>query len=258
MVIKNRLLPQVVRIAAAALILLGIGAAVYVIMGRKPAVEMVRLDTGNEANTLIKTLGDGSVIFIAQHSQLSFPKEFEPGSRNVELKGEAFFDVAPNPGRPFIIETDEALIQVLGTAFNVKTRNGDGFELFVDRGKVKVTLKNDPSHSELVTAGEKVSTIQNSLVKSRHLANEASPWYKQRIHFKDETLQNIIHVLNRNFNTTFVLADNEIGKHRLTVTFHNETAETMAELICVTLNLKSQTINGSVELSENREGAKRN
>jgi ferric-dicitrate binding protein FerR (iron transport regulator) len=128
----------------------------------------------------------------------------------------------------------------------------------VDRGKVKVTLKSDPSHSEMVIAGEKISSIKNILVKSKQTANDAAPWYKQRIHFKDETLQNIIHVLNQNFNTTFVLADNDIGKHRLTVTFLNETAETMTELICVTLNLKSQTINGSVELSENRDGAKHN
>ena len=41
------------------------------------------------------------------------------------------------------------------------------FELFVDRGKVKVTLKNDPSHSELVYAGEKITTVKNSLVKSK-------------------------------------------------------------------------------------------
>jgi len=256
--LKSSLVHNLVRIAAVVLILLGIGSVVYMNMSRKPAVEIVRLNTGNETNTLIKTLADGSVIYIAQNSLFSFPEEFAFGSRNVELKGEAFFDIAPNPDKPFIIETDEALIQVLGTAFNVKTQNGNGFELFVDRGKVKVTLKKNPSHNEMVMAGEKISTINNRLVKSKHIANEAAPWYKQRMHFKDETLRNIINVLNRNFNTTFVLADNEIGKHKLTVTFQNETAETMTELICVTLNLKSQTINGSVLLSENQEGAKRN
>jgi len=255
---NSRLMHNLFRIAAVVLIFLGIVAVVYIITGRKHTTEMVQLNNGNGASTLIKTLDDGSVIYIAENSLLSFPVEFKSGSRNVELKGEAFFDIASNPGRPFIIETDEVLIQVLGTAFNVKTQNGDGFELFVDRGKVKVTLKTDPSNSEMVMAGEKISTVKNSLVKSKHIANEATSWYKQRMHFKDETLQNIIHVLNRNFNTTFVLADNEIGKHKLTVTFHNETAETMTELICVTLNLKSQTINGAVVFSENREGAKRN
>jgi ferric-dicitrate binding protein FerR (iron transport regulator) len=183
--------------AAVILVMVAVGAAVYLNMSRKPAMEMVQINTVNEANTLIKTLNDGSVIYIAQNSLFSFPKEFEPASRNVELKGEAFFDITPNPDKPFIIETDEALIQVLGTAFNVKTQNGKSFELFVDRGKVKVTLKKDPSHSEYVIAGEKITTQANSLVKSKYIAGEASSWYRQRMHFKDESLQNIISVLKQ-------------------------------------------------------------
>jgi transmembrane sensor len=150
------------------------------------------------------------------------------------------------------------LIQVLGTAFNVKTQNGKAFELFVDRGKVKVTLKSNPSHSELVVAGEKITTVKNSLVKSKHVSSLESSWYKRRMHFKDEPLQNIIIVLNRNFNTTFVVAEKETGNRRLTVTFNNETVSTMTELICVTLNLKSKNINGSVVLSENKESVKPN
>ena len=258
LVLKSRPMYAFVRIAAAVLILLGIASVVYLNIGRKPSVRMVEVNTENNTSTLIKTLADGSVIYIARNSLFTFPGEFKSGSRNVELKGEAFFDIVPNPGSPFIIETREAEIRVLGTAFNVKTQNGDGFELFVDRGEVKVILKSDPSISALVKAGEKISAVKNNLVKSKHLPNEASYWYRQRMQFKDETLQNIIHVLNENFNTTFALADNEIGKHKLTVTFQNETAETMTELICMTLNLKSQTINGVVVFSENREGKKQN
>jgi len=253
---KNNLVYYGLRIAAVALILLGTGFALYLNINRKPAIAMVKLDTANETATLIKTLEDGSVIYLAQNSLFSFPAEFNKGSRNVELEGEAFFDIAPNPSRPFIIETGKVLIQVLGTAFNVKTKNVAGFELFVDRGKVKVSLKKDPSHSEMVIEGETISVLDNSLVKSKQHADGSAPWYKQRMHFRDEKLCNIITVLNRNFNTNFVLADNETGEHRLTVTFQDETAGTMTELICAALNLKSQTINGSVILSGIREGAK--
>ena len=108
----------------------------------------------------------------------------------------------------------------------------------------------------MVIAGEKISAVNHSLVRSKYVAAAAGSWYKQRMRFKDEKLQNIISVLNRNFNTNFVLANNETGNHKLTVTFENETAATMTGLICVALNLKSQTINGSVVLSEIREGAK--
>ena len=255
---KRRVMPGLLRAAAVLLILFGVSAVIYFQMNRKPSSELVRVDTGNETNTLIKTLNDGSVIYIAQNSLFSFPKEFESDSRNVALKGEAFFDIASNPEKPFIIETDEALIEVLGTAFNVKTQDGHAFELSVDRGKVKVTLKNDPSHSELVVAGEKINTVKNNFVKTKYIADRANMWYKQRMHFKDESLQNIIRVLNRNFNTTFAIAEKETGNRKLTVTFNNETAETMTELICVTLNLKSQNKNGSVVLSENKENAKKN
>lgn len=255
---KSSLTPNYIRVAAVVIILVGISAVIYLTTNRKSAIEMVQINTGNESNTLIKTLTDGSVIYIAQNSLFSFPEEFETESRNVELKGEAFFDITPNPDKPFIIETDEALIQVLGTAFNVKTKNGNDFELFVDRGKVKVTLKSNPSHSQFVVAGEQINSIENSLIKSQHIANQSAAWYRQRMHFKDEPLRNIINVLNRNFNTTFALEVKEVGNRRLTVTFHNETAETMTELLCVTLNLKSQIINGSVVLSENKESARQN
>jgi len=255
---KENRIPKLVRVAAFLLILLGVSAVVYLNVNRKPNIEMVRVNTGNETNTLIKTLNDGSVIYIAKNSLFSFPEEFESESRNVELKGQAFFDITPNPDKPFIIETNEALIQVLGTAFNVKTENGTGFELFVDRGKVKVSLKNDPDHFVLVGAGEKISEFNNNLVKSKHYANATDSWYRKRMHFKDETLQNIINVLNRNFNTTFVVAEKGIGNRKLTVTFRDETVVTMTELICVTLNLKSQNINGAVVLSDNKDGASRN
>jgi ferric-dicitrate binding protein FerR (iron transport regulator) len=255
---NRRLTPAILRAAAVIMILLGVSAVIYLQLNRKPSIDLVRVDTGNETNTLIKTLNDGSVIYIAQNSLFSFPKEFENNSRNVELKGEAFFDIASNPEKPFIIETDEAFIEVLGTAFNVKTKNGKGFELIVDRGKVKVTLKKDPSHSELVVAGEKINEVKNSLVKTKHTVNQANIWYKERMHFKDESLQNIISVLNRNFNTKFAVAEKETGTHKMTVTFKNETAETMTELLCATLNLKSQIINGSVVLYENKENAGRN
>ncbi len=244
------------KIAAVLLILLVSGAVTYWMMYHKRAVEMVRVDTGAGENTLVKTLADGSVIYIAHHSSFSFPQEFGSQSRHVVLQGEAFFDVASNPSRPFVIETDRALIEVLGTAFNVKTEQGDGFELSVDRGRVKVSLKSDPSNYLLVSAGEKVSTLRNNLVKSKHDPGPA--WYQQRMQFKDEPLRHILDVLNRNFSTNFVVADPATGNHKLTVMFDHETAATMTELICMTLNLKSQTIHGTVVFTEIREEAKPN
>jgi len=255
---ESRFFPAFLRVAAVMLVLAGVAAALYFGLNRKPAVEMVQINTVNEQNTLIKTLADGSVIYLAQNSLFSFPKEFEPSGRNVELKGEAFFDITPYPGKPFTIETDEATIQVLGTAFNVKTKNGGAFELIVDRGKVKVTMKNHPSESEFVVAGEMITAVNNHVVKSKNASGNSHAWYTRKMQFKDEALQNILSVLNRNFNTTFVTANQEIGNRKLTVTFGNETPETMLALICQAFNLKSQAKNGTIVLSDNTPGAGNN
>lgn len=235
---------RLLKVAAIAFILVSVGIAVYYGANRKASPEMVRINTANEPNTLIKTLADGSVIYLAGNSTFAFPVKFEPATRNVALKGEAFFDVSPNPAKPFIIETDEAFIEVLGTAFNVKTANGSDFELLVDRGKIKVTMKNNPSESELVAAGEKLVLSKNTFLKSKRENGLRVGWFTKNMKFKDETLQDIINVINRNFNTTFVVANSGIGNRRLTVTFNNEPAATMTELICLTLNLKSRNANG--------------
>jgi len=237
--------------AALILILFSVGVAVYYQKSKTTShTERININTGNETNTLVKTLNDGSIVYIAQNTELGFPVEFESGSRNVELKGEAFFDIAPDAVKPFIIETNGFVIQVLGTAFNVKTNNADEFMLTVDRGKVKVMRVNDPSDEVFVSGGEQIILSAKGLEKSKYIIRDSEMWFKQRMHFKDETLKNIINVLNRNFNTKFAVADKATGDRILTVTFQSESTETMAELICVALNLKSQIVNGSVVLSE--------
>ncbi len=258
--VRTVMLPgrQFLRIAAAILVLLAMAAVLYYTVNPGAKPEMLSIRTGNDERTLIKTLSDGSVIYLAQNTSFSFPKEFERHGRNVELKGEAFFDIAHDESKPFIIETDEAIIQVIGTAFTVKTTNGSDFELLVERGKVKVTPRENPSLNAFVVAGEKIAISDKHLVKTKQLPGESALWYTRHMQFKDETLKNVIHVLNRNFNTKFATAGMEVGNRRLTITFTNESVETMNELLCLTLNLQSQLKNDSIVLSQTRGGTKEN
>jgi ferric-dicitrate binding protein FerR (iron transport regulator) len=246
------------RLAALVLILISVGVVLFLTLNDRGKGEMVNLNTQDEMNTLIKTLDDGSIIYLAQNSTFSFPKEFARDQRNVLLKGEAFFDIHPDAAKPFIIQTDEAEIEVLGTAFNVRTASDGNFELSVDRGKVKVTLRKHPAKSEYVIAGQKVTAVNHQMVKSVYTINSSNAWYTHRMHFKDEPLENILKVLNRNFNATFAITKPEIGNRRLTVTFENETVETMTELICLSLNLKSQVKNDTIVLSDNKAEAREN
>lgn len=247
---KRILNRKVLRYAAIFALLMGIGSVVYYNYQKVPSSYMLSLKTENSSGSTIRTLTDGSVIFLASNTLFSYPEKFASNKREVQLTGEAFFDIKSDEAKPFIIETDEAIIQVLGTAFNVKNYSINDFELIVNRGKVKVTLKGNPSQSLLVIAGESVKINNLSLVKSKSKGNVN--WYKQKMQFKDETLQNIIQVLNTNYNTSFSVDNAEIGNQRMTIAFDQEPASTMAELICLTLNLKVNEKNGSIEFVENK------
>ena len=94
-------------------------------------------EENREKPTLVKTLEDGSVVYLAQESTLKYPEHFAEDKREVNLQGEAFFDVAKKPEQAFTIETARVRVEVLGTAFNVRSNEGLPFSLSVKRGKVK-------------------------------------------------------------------------------------------------------------------------
>lgn len=100
-------------------------------------------EENREKPTLVKTLEDGSVVYLAQESTLKYPEHFAEDKREVNLQGEAFFDVAKKPEQAFTIETARVRVEVLGTAFNVRSNEGLPFSLSVKRGKVKVLLKQE-------------------------------------------------------------------------------------------------------------------
>lgn len=112
-------------------------------------------EENREKPTLVKTLEDGSVVYLAQESTLKYPEHFAEDKREVNLQGEAFFDVAKKPEQAFTIETARVRVEVLGTAFNVRSNEGVPFSLSVKRGKVKVLLKQE-EQTVFVEAGETV------------------------------------------------------------------------------------------------------
>jgi len=236
-VVEHRLSPVWVKWAATIVVLFTIASISFYSI-YKNTTNLLSLQTGSESNTLIQTLTDGSVVYLANNTTLSYPEQFASDERKVNLKGEAFFDITPNPKKPFRIETDQVIVEVLGTAFNVKSENGNLFELAVERGKVRVTLKSDPSQSQIVLPGEKISTSQHQLVKIKNENADYFSWRTQRMQFKDESLSNIVKVINKNYHTNIQLNNQDLGNRKLTVTFHNNSLEYITKLICLSYNLE--------------------
>ncbi len=238
-IVEHRLAPVWVKWAASIAIIFTIASlSFYTILKNDPT--LISLNTGSDSNTLIQTLNDGSVVYLASNTSFSFPEQFGANERRVNLKGEAFFDITPNPNKPFRIETDKVVVEVLGTAFNVKSENGDFFELAVERGKVRVTLKSDPSQTQIVLPGEKISTSNNQLIKIRNESVNYFVWKTKHMQFKDESLSNIVNVINKNYKSNIKLVNQNLADRKLTVTFYNNSLSTITELICLSLNLKKE------------------
>ena len=200
---------------------------------------LLSLKNGPEDNTLVTTLEDGSIIYLAQDATLSYPEHFETDKRLVKLDGNALFDVSGNKQRPFLIETKYTTIEVVGTAFNVKNNGKNDFELSVQRGLVKVT-RLDNGESSFVKAGETVILNKNLFLKSPTSDMDQFARYTERIQFKDETLANIVRVINRMSSQPVQLSSSELENRRLTVSFYDNSPAAMTELICLALGLTSE------------------
>lgn len=236
---------QYVKYAAAIVIIAISTSAGYFYFN--PKIVTITNEVGK--NTIIKTLPDGTNIFLAQGSSFSYPAKFRGNRRNVKLNGEAFFEVAKNPKKPFIVETNKATVRVLGTSFNLKT-NGN-FELEVVEGKVGVDVKNS-NRTIIALAGDKV-IASREIVQKVKLSNMPTAIQRvKRLQFQDEMFQNIINVINRNYGSNIVLAGEDLKQRRISVTFENELSS-IVNILSVSFNLQiTRNNDGTVILSEKK------
>ena len=97
----------------------------------------------NKGETKSIFLADGTKVILNSDTKLTIPSDFNQEERIIEMEGEGFFDVTPNPDKPFIIKSGEAQVKVLGTSFDFKSYKEDDFiKLTVSTGKVRVNVVN--------------------------------------------------------------------------------------------------------------------
>lgn len=201
------------------------------------ATDTLVLHNAKGEPTLVTTLEDGSIIYLGEQASVEYPVHFAENKREVSLQGDAFFEVSKNQKRPFIIHTQTTMIEVLGTSFNVKSKDNDTFSLSVRTGKVKVTSKTD-NQSVYVSAGE-TALFQASGLRTLQTSDmEQFNSYLRYIHFKDQKLADIIRIINENTDSVQLKVAPEVGDTRITIDFKNNTAEDMAEIISQALNLE--------------------
>lgn len=247
---------------AAAAVLVIITASLFSISHQQYVAEQVVeqqpifFQTGGEENRNI-TLGDGTEIRLNQNSEIIVSAGFMKGAREVRLNGEAYFDVEHNPDRPFIIHANQSTVEVLGTAFNVRSVEEQGnVQVAVVEGRVAFRgAKNGTGSEELSVILSKNQygylDLENRALNVDDIAVENYlAWKSGEFHFNELTMQQVCTQLNRIYSIECSFSGNEIRDLKLTANFSNETLERTLEVISMTLEIDYEKQNDIVKWSE--------
>lgn len=181
------------------------------------------------------TLSDGSRIWLNSGSSVSYPTDFNSdGPRLITLQGEAFFDVAPLEGKPFVVQTGKVRTTVLGTGFNVNAFGPDRLDVTVVHGKVRVD--EDQRNLAVLTMNQKVSYHVSSHTANISTvdAHDAIAWMDDRLVFRDVRVGYAIEVLSRQFDVTFNFSDPALANCIFSASFGpGESLDTVLNVICL-------------------------
>lgn len=204
---------------AAASIVIGLFAWA-ILVNRPQRAESPEVDSKNEINrTIVEKspkgqrtsiqLVDGTKIWLNSESKLVYSKDFNSGgNREVFLEGEAFFDVAHDAKRPFIVNTSSMAIKVLGTAFNVKSYATEGLiEASLVKGSIQLNVMEPnskkglkeamlvPNQRAIFNKATQKLTIQNQTPVA-----EFTDWRNGKLYFEDKPINEVLEMMERWYN----------------------------------------------------------
>lgn len=233
-----------------------------------PAAQAGEVATRNGSRTSLY-LPDGTHVWLNAGSRITYNKNFGAAMREVNLSGEAFFDVAHDPASPFIIHTSRIDIRVLGTSFNVKSYPADKTtETVLIRGSIEVALHNKANEKIILKPDEKlvVGNDENNALR-RHpvtvaAAQQEEPfvavqkptyerstgailetsWVRGQLEFQDEPFSELALKFERWYGVSIRFADAGVQTLRFTGTFRDETITEALEALKLTAHF-DYTIN---------------
>lgn len=155
------------------------------------------------------TLPDGTRVWLNSKSKITYPNIFKK-ERKVSLVGEAYFCVAKDKQKPFIVSATDLEVEALGTEFNVFSYpEYPETSVSLEQGSVRVCLKSDRERSSILTPGECAYSSGDSL-RIKASEHDHMLWKNGFIVFKNERLEDIIKKLESYFDVSIIVKDNEI------------------------------------------------
>jgi len=223
-------------VAAAASVILITGSLLFIKKnaGRDTSTDqqlalIEKKNTKGVKSTMV--LPDGTKIWLNADTKLQYPKKFSGNTREVYLSGEAFFEVAKNPRKPFIIHLANGTVKVLGTSFNIRAYDNEKFiEASVATGKVAFIPKHATGRKQdtvFLTGENKLRylfTKEQAIVEST-VSKEDMAWIGGKLVFRAMSFEEIGAELERAFGKKIVFLSDNARQFRLTGSFQNNSLE---------------------------------
>jgi ferric-dicitrate binding protein FerR (iron transport regulator) len=249
---------QTFRIAASVLLVMGIGFYLWKYNFLPIFGNTVSVATGKGERKEIK-LPDGSVVWLNESSRMEYPSQFEAHARKVMLlDGEAYFDIKRDESKPFFVKASGTTTRVLGTAFNIRSYHFlKSILVTVTRGKVEVQKADGAAGPEkkILLPNEQVYYDVKTKEIKKMAVNSANAvaWKEGRLLFDNESLANVMAILENKFNVK-ILAEESIREYHMSAEFAStDSLPGIIDLLSLANNLEYRFENNQITLNKKRK-----
>jgi len=249
---KTRYLNVVVRVAAALVIGLFLGFYANSLINRQEPVFYAAHSPKGSVSEMI--LPDGSVIFLNAGSRIKYSIDGKNGIREVFLTGEAWFEVAKNKKKPFVVHTPFYDVHVTGTQFNVKAYEADKeVTTTLEEGEVviKATESYKLAEDVILKPGEQVVLNKESRELNIKIVNTNwyTSWKDNKLIFVNMNLKELVVLLERKYGVEIDVNNKEILKLHFDGTIKNESIIEIMEILKKTLPINYKIVGQKIEIT---------
>lgn len=253
----NKLVPRIINILSRVAAVLFIPLFVFVLMYRNNFISTTEEMAYSEIFSPLGTrtqfyLPDGSSGWLNGGSYLEFPLSFKGKSRDVELRGEAYFDVISNPKKPFIVTGNDIEVIARGTSFNVTAYPEEQLvSITLIHGAIDVSGNRD-GISQFTNISEpgtmlsydlKTSSCNTSAVD----INKITSWKDGRLVFRDETFDEVVKKINRWYNVNIEIKDKILESYSYRATFEDERLDEVLKLLKLSAPIAYKDVGRSIK-----------
>jgi len=190
----------------------------------------IRTSAGEQKRLI---LPDGSVVVLNSAGSIRFPYAFAESRREVQLEGQAFFQVTANKHKPFLVKTGRVCTRVLGTSFDIKAyQNDERIDITVTSGKVQV-MAGRQSVNLLPNQKASYNVISEKLLQTELSSQITKPgWLTGELVFEGADMKEIIETLNRTYNVQIECLYPQLAKCHIDARFNNESIDQIMSILC--------------------------